>query len=227
LARWASWMGLVALVGGTSQSVDQAPPPRPPPVQVAPPADMRFGPRHFARATDNFSIAVRRLSTNPTPPSDRDLAYAIELFARAIESAPYAETVRGQKAAADMRLALRDASLAGPPGSPAARQALDDALFIGTDVLLALAYGPFQESGRVTSMAWELENLVYGQGYQRSLQDPEHFAIVLQQSAFLLKGIRESGIAHRHHRCHHHHVAIGAGERGRAGKRKRSGSADS
>lgn len=192
MARWASWMVLVALLGGTTQSLAQPPPP---PLQVAPPADMRVGPRHFARAVDNYSIAVRRLSTSPSPPTDRDLAYSIELLARAVESAPFADTVRGQKAAADMRLALRDASLAGRPGSPAARQALDDALFIGTDVLLALAYGPYAESGRVTSLAWELENLVYGQGYDRSLSDPEHFAIVLQQCGFLLKGIRETGIA--------------------------------
>lgn len=208
MARWASWMILVAFLGCTADAFAQAPR-----VQRAPPVvpevpqdewrerpprdarDMRGASRRFARAYENFAVAVRRLSTTSAPPSDRDIAFTLELFARAIESAPHGHSVRAPRAAADMRAALDDANLVGPPGSPPARQALADALYIGTDVLLELAYGPYRHSREVTSQAWELEDALYGSEYDSPVRDDQRFAVVLRQSVFLMREMLEVGSA--------------------------------
>jgi hypothetical protein len=202
MARWASWMVLVAIGGYTAETYAQAPPPRRPlpapidrefrqegGVQQAPPADIRVAPRRFAEAVDNFANAVRRLATSSTTPSDRDVAFAIELFARALEAAPYADTVRVSEVTADMREALEDASLAGPPGSPPVREAYAEALFIGTDALVALAYGPYGYSRDVTSRARRLENTSYAIENDQVLLDRRSFTVALRQSVSVLNAM--------------------------------------
>jgi hypothetical protein len=201
MAQWASSMALIALVTCTAETLAQSPPvQRAPPVvpempqdtwRQGPPPDMRGASRRFTRAVQRFAIAVRRLETSATAPSDRDVAYAIERFARALESAPYAEDVRVSSAVADMRAALREARLAGPPGSPRARQALADALFIGEEVLLDLAYGPYQESREVTSRAWELENTLDGLLDEYTPNDPRRFVLVLRQSVSVMNAMAQ------------------------------------
>jgi len=193
MVRRAFWLVPIALITSAANALAQ-PPPR---VQQAPPVfpempqdawrdgpspDTRATSRRFTRAVKSFDNAIQQLDAAP---NNRDLAFAIERFARALESAPYAEQAGVSSAVADMRAAVRDVRCAGPPESSAVRRAFSDALFIGADALVDLAYGPYRASREVTAQAWELENTLERM-QKDDLPSDRRLTLALRQSVLVM-----------------------------------------